>query len=257
MSEDNCQTFKIECGIDKYFSEEIFVSKVAFSTDATSPDKSSYTKKCIVAPLQMKFSDYLASMFDPFTKNFTPEVVLNILEGTNFNIQKEALEAYSEKLNDSDNLDITRSLTSEQQIDFYKQCYKVSKNLIFEKIALTKNQFLETVKNRKPCHVMYVANSVLFRIDVLDITLDVRIIVKLIMCPENISLLPSSNIIRFVPRRPQKALKYVKAIYVCNDHSGQCNGSQKCHSDSDSDSKSESDSDCETEITGHNHGSSI
>jgi len=246
MSEDNCQTLKIECGIDKYFSEEVFVSKLAFSTDAISPDTSAFTKKCQVAPLQMKFSDYLGAVFDQYTKNFKPEVVVNILERTNFNLQKEALDTYSDKIYDAevlDNLDITRKLTSLQQIMFYKQCCDVVKKPSFEKKSLTQNQFLETVKNRKPSSVMHVTHSILYRVSVLDITVDVRLHIKLVMCPENISLLPSSNVIRFVPTRPLKPIKYVKAIYSCND-------AKLCdENDSDSEHDSDSDSELESEFT--------
>ena len=235
MSEDNCcQTLKIDCGIDKYFSEEIFVSKISFSTDTISPDKSAFNKKCIVAPLQMKFADYLGAVFDQFNKNFKPEVIVNILERTNFNIQKEALDAFSEKMNDEGNLDITRSLTSQQQIKFYKQSCDVVKKPIFEKMSLTRNQFLETVKNRKPSSVMYVTHSILYRIDVLDVTIDLRIHIKLTMCPEQISLLPASNVIKFIPRCLVKPIKYVKAVYACNDHAEPCDEEDDC-SDSDSD----------------------
>ena len=244
--EDNSQTFKIECGLDKYFSEEIFVSKLSFSTDSVSADKSSYTKKCVAAPLQMKFSQYLASMFDQFTGNFKYEVIMNILANTDFNIQKEALDAYSEKIAGAENLDITNVLTPAQQIEFYQQCSAI-KNIpvvdrTVDRTSLTKNQFLSAVKNHKHSHTKFVTNSISFRIPVLDVTVDVRTHLKLTCCPEEISMLPRNEIIRIVPGRKLRPIKYVKAVYACGDLEN-CHGIAEEDSDSDSDSDSDTDSD--------------
>jgi hypothetical protein len=247
MSEDNCQTIKLECGLDKYFSEEICVSSMGFSTDSVSADKSSFSKKYHVAPLQMSFQQYLDASFDAYTGNFNYEVSRNILENTNFNIQQSALDAYAEKMSGEENLDITDSLTAPQQIQFYKECANLKHIRAYDKsverMGQSKKQFLTAVKNGTPSHARFVSNSISFRVAVLGVTVTFITHIKLTSCPEQITLLPKNHFIKFVPSRPLKPMKYVKAIYACremkvceeehSDHSSDSECASECDTDSD------------------------